>query len=131
MTTTCTPTETKTATVGNGENRVSLNLDTCRNVSDLSPLKGMRLEGCLVNGTKIADIAVLTGMPLRRLWLGATKVRDVAMLAEYTTFEEVMIPSDTINIDALRHLPNLKRIGYAYGQLSSPADFWARYDAHK
>ena len=108
-----------------------LHLAGCVEVSDLRPLKGMPLEKLNFEATKVADIAILRGMPLRELALIGTKVRDVAMVAELTALEALTIPPDAINIDALRHLPNLKRIGYAYGQLTSPAEFWARYDAHK
>ena len=107
-----------------------LNVSHCE-VSYLSPLKGMMLENIDIFLTKVADVAVLSGMPLRSLRLSDTKVRDVAMLAEFTALETLTIPVDAFNVDALHHLPHLKKVGNSWNQLLSPADFWARYDAHK
>lgn len=91
----------------------------------------MPLEKPNFEGTKVADIAVLSGVPLRELQLEDTKVRDMAMLTEFTALETLVFPSDAINVDALRHLPNLKRIGNIWHQLTSPAEFWTRYDAQQ
>ena len=98
-------------------------------ISDIRPLQGMPLEVLVLEDTKVADITVLSGMPLRVLQLGGTKVRDVAMLAEFTALETLTIPDNAINVDALRHLTNLKLIGYHFQRLSSPPDFWAEYEA--
>ena len=88
----------------------------------------MPLELLHLDGGKITDITFLSGMPLHDLRLSQTKERDVTMLAELTALESLTIPFDALNVEALRHLPNLKRIGYRNDRLSSPADFWAEYD---
>ena len=107
-----------------------LSLQLSSEVSDIRPLKGLPVENLRLARGKIADITPLSGMPLRDLSLDQTNVRDVSMLAEFTLLERLTIPPDAINIDALRHLPNLKGIGTStYRQMTSPAQFWADYDA--
>ena len=44
-----------------------VDLRFCREVSDLSPLKGARLASLVIQGSKVRDLASLTGMPLQSL----------------------------------------------------------------
>ena len=49
-------------------------------VTDLSPLKGMPLEGLYLDFTKVTDLTTLEGMPLKVLYLSGTKVTDLTPL---------------------------------------------------
>ncbi|HEY3969633.1 MAG TPA: SUMF1/EgtB/PvdO family nonheme iron enzyme [Planctomycetaceae bacterium] len=49
-------------------------------ISDLSPLKGMRLTEMKIRATKIADLSPLVGMPLHELSCDYTKVTDLTPL---------------------------------------------------
>ena len=61
-------------------------------VSDLSPLKGMKLTFLHCGGTKVSDLSPLNGMPLTTLNCARTKVSD-ASLAQIKDCKD-LIPSD-------------------------------------
>jgi hypothetical protein len=130
-----------------------LNLDGLE-VSDLSPLRGMALESLSIGSTKVNDLSPLRGMPLKNLRLGGTKVSDlsplrgmplttlylpsgvanVEPLAEMKTLVWVSIENPQAqNIEALRSLPNLKRIGFKHAASGGPdrtaEEFWKEWDA--
>jgi serine/threonine protein kinase/Leucine-rich repeat (LRR) protein len=50
------------------------------NVSDLSPLKGMELTGINCGGTRVLDLSPLKGMPLTYVWFPHTGVSDLSPL---------------------------------------------------
>ncbi len=55
-------------------------------LTDISPLKGLRLKELLLNGhPKITDISPLLGMPLERLELERTSVKDLSVLKTIPT----------------------------------------------
>jgi len=77
-------------------------------------------------------------MPLRTLYLKmCTNVRDLGPLASCTRLEDLVIPREATNIDALRRLPKLKHIGFhppgfgKYFTYTVSANFWRTYDAKK
>jgi Leucine-rich repeat (LRR) protein len=107
-------------------------------VGDLGPLKGMPLENLTVSGTKVADISALRGMPLKSLRLhDCTELTDLSPLAECVELRDVTLPPNAKNIEFLRTLPNLERIGFkedasdSYRPNKTAAEFWAEYDATK
>ena len=55
-------------------------LTMCTNpVSDLSPLEGMKLTFLHCGGTKVSDLSPLDGMPLTHLNCAGTKVSDASL----------------------------------------------------
>ncbi len=62
----------------NGE-IVAADLPNC-NLSDLSPLKGLKLFGMDISGNPVREIRHLKGMPLRKLFLENTLVEDLSPL---------------------------------------------------
>lgn len=107
-------------------------------VTDLSPLAGMKLDGIQAGGLKnLKDISVLRGMPLRAIYIdGASPDLDLSPIADCDTLELACIPKGAKNIEMLRRLPNIKRIGYKWDakteQVETTADeFWAAYDRAK
>ena len=50
-------------------------------IADLTPLAGMPLEVLYAEETKVSDLAPLKGMPLQILWLNHTPVADLSPLA--------------------------------------------------
>ncbi len=68
-------------------------------VVDLTPLQGMALNSLNLDGTGVRDLSPLKGMPLRELRLEACPIDDYAMLAEMDTLERLMPP------DLWRHVP--------------------------
>src|SRR5262249_6171080 len=82
-------------------------------VSDLSPLRGMPLKTLLLGGSKFNDVSPLAGMPLKGLFLDeCPNLTDVAALAEIPTLENVTVPLYVHNVEALRGLGALRRLGF-------------------
>jgi Leucine-rich repeat (LRR) protein len=101
-------------------------------VSDLSPIQGMPITNLTISGSNVRDLTPLVGMPLRALNMPDCKqIADLSPLAEMTTLESVILPPGAKNIEFLRKLPNLARLGYKFDG-SSPnqtaEEFWAEYD---
>lgn len=99
-------------------------------VGSLATLRGMSLTTLNVAHTRVADLGTLRGMPLRFLQLeGCTNVTDFTALAECKQLECLTLPVGAKNLEPLRQLPRLKRIGYAlpeagWEQVPSAEDFW-------
>jgi hypothetical protein len=58
-------------------------------VTDLSPLKGMKLEVLSVNATGVSDLSPLAGMPLKTLLCDFQPERDAAILQSIKTLETI------------------------------------------
>jgi hypothetical protein len=107
-------------------------------VTDLSPLAGMKLDGIQAGALKnLKDISVLRGMPLRAIYIdGASPDLDLSPIAECDTLELVCLPKGAKNIELLRRLPRVQRMGYAWDSKkqsieTSVEEFWAAYDRAK
>ena len=59
-----------------------ISLRGCKNITDLSPLKGMALTGLNLQGTGVTDLSPLESMPLKTLTLYGLKVKDLSPLAK-------------------------------------------------
>ncbi|HTV39805.1 MAG TPA: protein kinase [Candidatus Sulfotelmatobacter sp.] len=103
-------------------------------VSDLSPLTGMKLIYLNIAGTPVSDLSPLRGMPLIDLRMsGCANIIDLSPLAGMETLRSLELPPNVTNIDLLRGLTNLTRIGFKYdpainGPDKTVAQFWADYD---
>ena len=126
-------------------------------VSDLAPLRGLPLKRVWLTGAKIDDLGFVKGMPLeelildkstvsdigalrdhptlRILALNGTRVRDLTPLANCRALEALAIPVGCKDIEFLRRLPALQRLGTSWnsgaGVPQKAADFWKEYDARK
>ena len=84
-------------------------------VTDLTPLRGLPLRTLHLNRTTIRSLAPLVGLPLRELRLdGCDQLTDLSHLAGCAQLEVLILPLKARNLDFLRRLPHLKRIGYQY-----------------
>jgi serine/threonine protein kinase len=98
-------------------------------VTDLSPLKGMPLKELILDCDR-PDLNLLMKFKLVRLWLiDCSAGLDLTPLGEIPTLENLLLPPEPKNIDALRKLPRLKRISYRWDQKSrdvaqSAEEFW-------
>jgi len=63
-----------------GKQMTALRLCGCREVDDISPLRGMPLKSLVLNGSEVSDLSPLQGMRLRVLSLANTDVSDVSPL---------------------------------------------------
>jgi serine/threonine protein kinase len=84
-----------------------LHLNTQRNITHLSPLRGMKLEvldmaGCV----RVRDISVLEGMPLRHLRMTGLLVSDISVLKDMPLRHLEMSRCERVNdISPLRGMP--------------------------
>ena len=104
-------------------------------VTDLGPLKSMPLEKLTVSGTKVANVSALRGMPLKSLLLHeCTELTDLSPLAESKELKDATLPPNATNIEALRALPKLERMGFREDPQNdfrvdkTAAGFWQEYD---
>lgn len=104
-------------------------------VRDLHPLKDcMTLRELRISMTQVTDCTPIAGLRLTLLHMGgSTPIRDLSPLAACTTLENIHLPEAAAGIEALRKLPNLKRISFRYDEgirdVAQTADeFWADYD---
>ena len=105
-------------------------------VTDLGPLKGLPLTTLVLANTSVTDLSALDGMPLRELWLyGCDALRSVRPLVHCVELELLTVPSQCHDIELLRRLPKLQRIGYewpgTWDKVPTAAEFWKEYDAKK
>ena len=107
-------------------------------VTDLSPLRGMPLERIFLTATKVSDLSPLAGLPIKSLYLGNCRnVTDLAPLAGIPTLENLIVPPQAANIEMLRKLPKLQRLGLVLTGLqpmlpdTTAEEFWKAYDAKK
>ncbi len=107
-------------------------------IRDLTPLAECPALTFLgIGETQVSDLRPVLGLKLTELHLdGKTPVRDVAALAACVTLEHVTLPPNASGVEALRALPRLQRISFAWDNpknrvAQSAAEFWAEFDRKK
>ena len=119
----------------------ALNIRGCP-VSDLTPLRGQPITDLVIGvrdprkpeegKTKVTDLSPLRGMPLTRISLEGTTNPDVAPLADCPTLRTIVLPQKARNVEALRKLPNLKKISWGWpgseDKMPAATAFWQDYD---
>ncbi len=107
-------------------------------VTDLGPLRGLPLKKLMIGQTKVTDLAPLRGMSLTDLKLtDCDGLSDLSPLAEMGTLRNLLLPPAPKNIEFLRGLPKLERLGFREepvnesGPDTTAAEFWKEYDANK
>ena len=110
------------------------------NISDLSPLKGMKLLQLVCDNNPIADLSPISGMPLWRLSIKGTKVSDLTPLTGMKLQDFVFSPENiTKGIDVVRNMTTIQfypapgpvnkpRNGPYFQPLISAGKFWKLYD---
>ncbi len=113
-----------------------LSLNSSR-IKDLLPVRHMPLTVILLGGAEVSDISPLRNLPLVRIDLIRSNVRDVSPLAECKALESIGLPAGARGVEALRKLPNVKRISFEWvaGKSGPPSltaeEFWAQFDKQK
>ena len=136
-----------------------LHLNDLRQLRDLSPLAGMQtLEFLNLTHTIVTDLTPLRDLKLRRLELGYTPVsdltplrgqplevlavdhchelKDISLLAEFPTLTSLLISKEVGGVEALRKLPKLEFLSDEWsGSFEQPArpaaEFWAAWEKNK
>jgi hypothetical protein len=112
----------------------SLKIGRCREVRDLTPLKGMPLRTLEIhNCEQVRDLTPLRGMPLLSLDMPFCPLVDDVSPLEGMPLEEIFFTPKDIRkgLHVLRQMKSLKTIGirgWAKDRLS-PEEFWKKYDA--
>ena len=103
-------------------------------VTDLSPLKGTKVEDLWISNTDVADLTPLASLPIRTLYMDKSKVPvDFAPLANLQTLEELILPEYPSSVEKLRALPRLRHISFTFDSKTykpsrTAAAFWAEWD---
>jgi serine/threonine protein kinase/tetratricopeptide (TPR) repeat protein len=105
-------------------------------VTNLTPLATLPLRELSLNDTPVKDLTPLRGMPLTLLGLsGCTNLTDLSPLKDCRKITMLTLPPNAGDIEFLRSLPQLKRLGYEPDPLDTSrpnktaAEFWKEYDA--
>ena len=102
------------------------------NLSDLSPLQGMKLATLYCQRNTLADLSPLQGMGLTSLVCESTNVCDLSPLQGMNlTYAEITPKNIIKGIDVIRQMESLQLIGIGpkAKDKSPPAEFWKKYDA--
>jgi eukaryotic-like serine/threonine-protein kinase len=102
-------------------------------MTDLAPLRGLRLENLYISGTEVHDLSALAGMPLEDIYFDLTPVTDITPLQHIPTLKCVILPEEAEKIEALKKLPNLLRLSFSFnpkvpGPSRTAAEFWKTWD---
>jgi serine/threonine protein kinase len=98
-------------------------------VADLSPLSGMPLTYLVCHVTQVADLSPLQGMPLELLHCDRTRVKDLSPLAGMKLKRLSFTPIPGLKgIEVIRAMDSLVEIGSAYDKIISSKEFWKQYD---
>jgi Leucine-rich repeat (LRR) protein len=74
-------------------------------VTDLSPLRGLRLQVLDVSDTQVADLAPIAGMPLKQLFIEGTNVADLSPLAGMRLEQIYLGRTKVTSLEGLRGAP--------------------------
>ncbi|MES2925003.1 MAG: protein kinase [Verrucomicrobiota bacterium] len=108
-------------------------------VTDLSDLRGSMVQFLGITGTPVADLEPLRGLPLRTLTMErCDNVRDVSPLADCSELEAILLPKNAVNVETLRQLPKLRRLGRRWSGIHDDFDFvppveefWEEYNGRQ
>jgi hypothetical protein len=93
----------------------------------------MPLTDLQISGTEVTNLSALRGMPLTYLRMhDCPEITDLSPLADCRTLTALTLPPNAKDIEVLRTLPKLKRIGFKENSNWLPdqtaADFWREHD---
>ena len=89
----------------------------------------MKLKYLNIGSRPIKDISVVRDMPLTEIYnSGGSPDADLSPLANITSLVQINIPKGAKNVELLRSLPNVKRLGYGWDDKNQRIDH--EYAAH-
>lgn len=98
-------------------------------VADLSPLSGMPLKSLVSHVTQVADLSPLKGMPLEFLSCEKTLIKDLSPLAGMKLTKLSFTPNPELKgIEVVRQMGSMLEIGTAQDKLIPSSRFWKEYD---
>src|SRR5262249_7482768 len=112
---------------------ISLDLERCSGIKDLTPLQGMKLTTLNLNSCSgVQSLIPLKGMPLTSLAINGCPVRDLFPLQGMALIEVSVVPKGiTEGMSVLRRMTSLKTIIVSVEKREkyTPEEFWKRFDA--
>jgi hypothetical protein len=105
--------------------------------TDVKMLRDLPLETLILEKCTLDDLSPLEGLPLKTLTFDQCKgITDLRPLAKLTRLERLVIPGGEFDLEPLRSLPTLKRLGRRLIAgtglpAQTAAEFWKEYDAQK
>ena len=107
-------------------------------IRDLTPLAGCSALTFLgLAGTQVSELRPVLGHQLVELHLEEnTPIRDVAALAGCVTLERLTLPRNASGVEALRALPQVQRVSFAWDSdaariAQTAAEFWVEFDRQR
>jgi Leucine-rich repeat (LRR) protein len=101
-------------------------------LSDIAAIQGTPLKRLRLYSSSVSDISVLKDMSkLQSVDITGSRVTDVGVLAYCQALEEITIPMQAKNVQGLKDLPNLQKIGYSSSSLQSPDWFFRNTEGRK
>jgi hypothetical protein len=103
----------------------------------MNPNREEALFGLALEEPAVADLSPLRGLALTDLRItGCTNITNLEPIAGIKTLRMLILPPHGANIELLRGMTNLTRIGFKYdsaakGPDKTAAEFWADYDTKK
>ena len=98
---------------------IRISLDN-NDISDISPLAGVRISNLSMNNNKVEDISCLSGnTKLTDLYLNGNMITDISVLSEFFMLGTLELGHNRIkDISALRECPELKRVNLEDNEIS-------------
>ena len=114
-----------------GKKLDELNVPNCKNIRDITALRGIPLQRLDLSRTAIRDLVPLAGSTIRELNLeGCIDLTDLGPLADMPQLEAVIVPAQCKDIEFLRTHASLRRLSYK--KMTQPVyEFWQEFDAKK
>jgi len=81
-------------------------------LKDLNIVQSLNLRTLLLAGVEMSDISALAGMPLHWVSLARTDVTDISPLLQCPSLQELVLPPNARDVEALHSLPALSRLSY-------------------
>jgi Leucine-rich repeat (LRR) protein len=100
-------------------------------ITDLKPLRGLKLRALHLGGTRVRDLMPLAEVPLESLYLDGSDVTDITPLLQCPTLEKIVLPAGAQNVAELSKLPKLHGISYERSKTDhfepslTAEEFWA------
>lgn len=106
--------------IGFCENLTDLSIYSKNQITDLSPLRELKLNGLDIYLSQISDLSHLTGMnSLQRLNIGYSKISDITPVATLTNLESLaLIGNQVSDISALGGLKKLRYLELMSNKIS-------------
>ncbi len=104
-------------------------------LTSLEDLRALPLATLVIDHTAVTDVSPVADLPLFYFHFHETPVTDLSPLLQCPTLELVTLPTGARGVEALRSLPQLRRLSFHRGADGQPTasvtQFWREWDARQ